>query len=474
MQQVNKGLRTIEDLPSPKTLPFLGNAHQIKLNHLHNQLENWMHEHGDMYSMKLMNKRVVVIGDESLANEILKNRPHLFRRAKKLDNVLRELGVNGVFNSEGENWKKQRRITSQALNQQHLNNFFPQLLEVTNRFINTWSQKTANGEGLILPDEFMRYTVDTTTLLAFGYDGNTIESKDDVIQEHLEKIFPAAFRRINAPFPYWKYFKTKADKEVEASFEVIRQFIDEIIDKARAAKNKELTKASNFLEALIASSKDNELSNDEIFGNVLTMLLAGEDTTANTMAWMVYFMDRYPDVQEKMHKEALDLMGDNKCISTLEALNELRYTEAVAMESMRLKPVSPLLLMQPLEEITIGNTLIPEGTVIFLQNRYAGLQNKNFSEPGEFMPERWLMKACPAHKNHNTDAFLPFGAGSRFCPGRNLAFMEIKILMSALCRNFQINIENSIENIQEVMSFTMTPSPFKVNAEQIEIPKAVI
>ena len=188
----------------------------------------------------------------------------------------------------------------------------------------------------------MRYTVDVTTNLAFGYDMNTLEKEGDVIQKHLEKIFPTIDRRINAMFPYWRYFKLPADRALDKSLAVIRKAIAQFIAQARERlrQKPELTlRPTNLLEAMLSAPDGGDVAftDEEIHGNMLTMLLGGEDTTANTMAWITHFMTELPETQERMRAEAAHAVGQAGLLSSLQDAEHLNYIEAVAHETMRLE-----------------------------------------------------------------------------------------------------------------------------------------
>ena len=145
------------------------------------------------------------------------------------------MGIAGVFSAEGEDWKRQRRLTAHALDANHLRQFFPTLIKVTERLKNRWNSAADKQEAVDVQQDLMRYTVDVTTNLVFGYDMNALEKEGDVIQEHLEKIFPMINRRINALFPYWRYFKLPADRALDKSLVAIRETITGFVARARAA-----------------------------------------------------------------------------------------------------------------------------------------------------------------------------------------------------------------------------------------------
>ena len=155
----------------------------------------------------------------------------------------------------------------------------------------------------------------------------------------------------------------------------------------------------------------------EIVGNILTIFLAGEDTTANTLAWMMHLMAEHPEVQQKMQVEADRVLGAADRAPTFESISELRYMEAVGQETMRLLPVAPLQGAQPTEDTLIGDVWVPQGTPIFLLAGRAARLTASFSDPLAFKPERWLERWPPCQRRPRPTCFLPVRRRAAGLPG---------------------------------------------------------
>ena len=126
---------------------------------------------------------------------------------------------------------------------------------------------------------------------------------------------------------------------------------------------------TNFLEALLVEQKkDPSFTDKEVFGNVFTILLAGEDTTSNSISWTLYYLALHPEVYQKIREEARTVFPDTICASSHEEVAQLKYTEAVCMEAIRMKPVSPNLYMQAKEDVIIQNLELKKGTTVMMQN----------------------------------------------------------------------------------------------------------
>ncbi len=467
---VDQPLRSLSQLPGPKGLPVFGNLFQIDLNELHRILEDWAGLYGDIYLFRLANKPIVVIGDSELVQTVLRDRPQHYRRIRSIETVARELGTHGVFSAEGEQWEKHRLLTMQAFKPDNLRRFFPTLRRITERLQRRWRHLADAKETVEVDKDWMRFTVDVTTQFAFGYDINLLENESDDFQQHLEKQLPVFNRRAVAPFPYWHYLKLPSDRAMEESLTAIKRTIDGFVQQTRQRLGTHPDgsyQPANFLEALLLAEYEDgsRLSDEEIQGNVLTVLLAGEDTTAHTLSWLLYLISEHPEVQRLMQQEADAELGDDTIAKDLTILDRLSYIEAVAHETLRLKNVAPMFFLEPVVDVELGGVMLPKGTPLMLLGRYGALQEDNFSEALQFKPERWLDSEASACV-HNRNAYLPFGAGPRFCPGRNLAMLEIKMAAAMVCRNFSVRRIDTGQPVREVFSFTMMPDGLRIRFDR--------
>ncbi len=461
---MEREVKTFNQLKGPKGLPFIGNILSIDLPNLHRQIEEWRKEHGDVFKLTLAGVKLIVVTKPEVIQSILKLRPTEFQRASKMNRVIREQGIHGLFNAEHDDWAKHRAIITKGLDVKHQKQFFPELKEITERLYRKWLRDTELGREIDIQQDFLRYTVDVTTSLAFGIEMNTIEEQGGVIQDHLEKIFPVIFKRINDPIAFYKVVKSKRTREFDYALKEIHKFIDEIITNGKSAianDPKLVTEPTNVLQAILVAAETMEgFGDEEVKGNLLTLLMAGEDTTAHTLAWSIQQLTQYPEAIYSLQKEADGILGDATCFQAYEDHSKLKYAEAVANETMRLKPVAPLLLNEPFEDIEIEGYLFEKGHRIVLQTQIGATSEQYFTNANIFQPERWLaVSRCPMH---NTDAFMPFGAGPRFCPGRNLALLEIKMVLSMLFKNFNVEMVTKPKEINEILAFTMMSSPYKV------------
>jgi cytochrome P450 len=456
--------RSLEELPGPRGLPLLGNALQLEPKRLHHIMSGWAEEFGPLFVFKVAATRILTVADAETIQQLLRERPDRFRRWRKMEEIGAEIKADGVFTAEGARWRRQRKFVMFALNASHVREFVPRLEQVVGRLRRRWWRAALAGTPVDAHADLMRLTVDATSGLAFGKDLNTLEEKADPVQKHLDKLFPAIARRQTALFPYWRYVELAADREVSLAVKEVSKIIDGLIAEARArvVTTPELrAKPRNLLEALVVAQERGEesLSNDEIASNVMTLLLAGEDTTANTISWIVHFLMEYPGVQAAVQSEVDRVIGlaEHPWQDPTTA-DKLRYVEAVANEAMRCRPVGGLLFLEANEDVRIQDVHVPKGTPILVLNGHVGSQEVNFAEADQFRPERWLEAEEPGCGAHNTAAFMPFGAGPRFCPGRKLAMLQIKMVTAMLCRDFEVSRPADAPPVVDVYNFTAGPN----------------
>ncbi len=457
-------LRQISDLPGPRGWPIVGNTFQVKRALIHQNVEAWARKFGPLFQMKIGARTLFVVADPELLAVVMKDRPEGFRRSPLTSRIGREMGLpQGVFSAEGESWRQQRRMVMASFAPGHVRAYFPSLVKVTLRLRERWQKAARAGTPINLQADLMRFTVDAIAGLAFGKDVNTLQAGEDVIQRHLDQILPSVFGRALSLVPYWRWFKLKKDRQLDKSVAVINSLLQDYVAQARRRLQDDPAareKPSNLLEAMIvaADQPGSELGDAELTGNVLTMLLAGEDTTANTLAWMTYLLKHNPAALQRAQDEVRSRAPDPAKF-TMEMLDGLDFLDACCNETMRLKPVAPFIPLQALRDTQVGDVAVPKDAMVWGVLRHNSVSEPWFADPAAFKPERWLPDAPQPLSNEARRASLPFGSGPRMCPGRYLALLEMKMAMAMLLASFDIDTVTTPDGLapQELMAFTMNP-----------------
>jgi cytochrome P450 len=469
--------RRFSQLNQPRKWPVVGSLLSLKPETAHAQFEQWARELGTPFRARLGPRYMVFVDDAQEVSRILKDRPGAFRRVRPLRSVFDEMGISGVFSAEGADWERQRRLVMRAFDPSRLKAYHPSLVQVTARLAKRFDAAAhahgAQAQPLDLQAEFMRYTVDVTAGLAFGADINTLEGGEDRIQTHLDKIFPAITRRMTAPFAYWRHFKLATDRALDADLAHVKAAIDGFVAKARARMSAEPERAAsptNLIEALLASrdAPGSDFDDADVSGNVFTALLAGEDTTANTLAWLSHFLCDAPEVQAKLRQEVAAVLGTNLADWPLDVLTSntaMPWMEAAIREAMRLKPVAPLLSHETNEALTVAGVAVRKGTPVCTLLRAAGLDPQLFAQPEKFDPSRW-MNPDEAWQREAKKRLMPFGGGPRFCPGRYLAMLEIKMVAALMLQRFELHRTPGTQ-VQERYALSMMPKGLSVQLRRL-------
>jgi cytochrome P450 len=460
---INDGLarapRAWRTLPAPRGLPWLGHLLSVRPARFHQQLVSWAGALGTPYRLQLANMPVLVWDDVELAQQMLRDRPGGFARGGRIAAVAAEIGFDGVFAAEGQAWTRQRPLVMQALLPTRMRGFFPLLHATTERLYRRWARAAAAGETVEMGDDLMRYTVDVTSALSFGVDPNTLEVGQDRIQQHLAAIFPVFMQRILSPFTRWHWLPLPADRRLKRALTAVQHHIDGLIVGARTWRHGHpQASPRNLLDSFLdeADRPGSGISDATVRANVLTMLLAGEDTTAHALAWTMYYLAQHPHLQQELHEQAMAVLGAAEVCPDLDKLRALDLFEAAVTEALRLRPVAPVQFFAPLADTVIGGVQVPRGMTMFFINAPALHDPRHFHQPERYEPKRWLR--THGEGAHETRAFLQFGAGPRVCPGRHLAGLEMRLVLSMALKHFRIELAQPADRVREVLALTMGPA----------------
>ena len=468
------------DLPGPYGPPLIGHLFQLGSKQSHLTLERWAKRYGPLFQIRLGRSRLVVVSDHGAIQHILEQRPKAFRRNHVVEDRFTEIGINGLFTAEGEDWRRQRRTVVAALSRTRLANFFPRLKITTARLQQRWQAAADENQVVDVAHDLTRFTVDVTMQLAFGVDPNTLETPGPVIQQHLEKIGPGLQRRFFTLFPYWRLVRLPADRELDRAVKVLEQEVDHIVRVTRehmaAHPDHEPT---NFLEALLRIAEGEgstlTLTSADLLAYTSQLLLAGEDTTAYTISWVVHYLTKFPEALARIRREVDDIVAPAAALDALEQANHLPFLDSFCNEVMRLKPVAPHMALEALEDTEMLGCLIPKGTKLFVLLRYVATREEHFAGGDRFDPERWLPQpgGNGIHPHHH-QVFVPFGAGPRICPGRNLAMLELRAVVAMLCRNFDLEPVSPGKEVKEKMAVVMRPDHFHLRLRRRSLTRSEV
>ena len=215
----------------------------------------------------------------------------------------------------------------------------------------------------------------------------------------------------------------------------------------------------DLLSMLIAARDEDDgsgMSDQQLRDEIATLMLAGHETTANTLFWTWMLLAQHPKTEAKLHEELQQVLAGRS--PTVEDLSKLPYTSAVIKESMRAYPPVPVLGREATEDTVIGDYLIPRNTVVIISQWVMHHSPEYFDEPEAFKPERWLEMPGkqPLEKQLPRGVYFPFGDGPRICIGKGFALMEAVLILATIAQKYQFNFESGDEIIPQ-SSITLRP-----------------
>jgi Cytochrome P450 len=464
--------RTIDELPGPKGIPFFGNQLQMRSSQWHLTLSNYIREFGPIYRLNAFGIPIVVVSDRAAISSLLKDRPESFERSRGLRTRMNELKVGGVFTAEGEDWRKQRKLVTGGLSVEVIRNFFPTMGKMTERLLTRWKATLAQGKRVDVRRDLKALALDIIVGIAMGYDLNVVSDDSHPLQHDLDSLMRRLASRGTSLYPYWRRFRLPVDRSADQSAHDVEQTVLGLIREARERMKQHphlREDPTNMLEAMIVASEDPALdfSDQDLVSNAIASVVGGIDTTANSIAWMVNLLAQNPEAAAKLTAEVDAVLGDARISSEWEQMKLFPYLDAAHSETQRLRSSTPFLGLLSKADCVVADTFIPKGMVIFMPTTFGdGLDEAQFPQHEQFQPERWIFEHKPKMEDDPARKVFPFGGGQRLCPGRFLALIEIKVVMSAIMRNFELEFDTKAPPVQQVMTFFMGPSAVPVRLKQ--------
>lgn len=383
------------------------------------------------------------VSDPEMMHEILVNQPEKFYKLKLIKYALGPFLGNGLLTNEGDFWKRQRKLAQPAFHAKRIENYAAIMVEYAQRMLDGWQ----TGETRQLEREMMKLTLNIVAKTLFDAD----VSKDaDRVGELLTRILEASNDRINSgvQLPDWLPFpKTRQMyRDVAELDAIIQRFINE-----RRASGEDRGDLLSML--LLARDDDGRPMDDkQLRDELMTIFLAGHETTAMALTWTWYALMNHPEILERVKAEVDAVLGGRPV--TLADLPQLRYSEMVLKESMRFYPPAPSAGREPIEDVQIGGYTLPKGALVTL-SIYAMHHNPQvFDNPERFDPERFSPdneKRIPRY------GYLPFGAGPRVCIGNSFAMMEARLILATMAQRAGMALVPG-QTIRPVQLVTIRPA----------------
>jgi cytochrome P450 len=384
-------------------------------------------DYGDVAQFRVGPQRAFLLNEPELIRDLLVTHHERFHKGRALQRAKRLLG-EGLLTSEEEFHRRQRRLAQPAFHRQRVNSYGATMVEYAERAAERWRE----GETLDLAQEMMRLTLAIVGKTLFDAD---VESEADEVGDALTDVMelfgylmiPYSELLEHLPLPHTRRFK-RARARLDA---VIYRIIE---DRRRGSADR----GDLLSMLLLASDEEGDrtgMTNEQLRDEAMTIFLAGHETTANALTWTFYLLSQNPEAERRLHEE-LDAVLRGRA-PTVEDVPQLRYTEMVAAEAMRLYPPAWAVGRMAVADHEAGSYHIPRGSLVLASQFVMHRDARYFPDPERFDPERFTPEAKAARPQFS---YFPFGGGVRRCIGEGFAWMEATLILASLARRWRMRL----------------------------------
>ena len=411
--------------PGPKGHPLTGNLFDYTRDHL-GFLTRCAREYGDVVRLRFVNVPVYLLNHPDHVEYVLVKNNRNFIKSKGVRHSLGFLG-DGLLTSEGDFWRRQRRLAQPAFHRERIDAYGGVMVECAERAISGWK----GSETRDVHEDMGRIALDVVAKTLFG---TLLTVEFEQVGAALETITQRFTGRGGVLFHIPEKVPTPANLRFRRAVRLLNGIIYKIIEERRAGSEGDGDLLSMLLEARDEETGES-MSDRQLRDEVMTIFLAGHETTANALSWTWYLLARHPEAEARLLEELGEVLGG--CAPTVGDLPRLRYTDMVVKESMRLYPPAWAFGRETVEDCEIGGYHVPAGTQLVMSQWVMHRDPRYYERAGEFRPERWVdgsVEKLPPY------AYFPFGGGPRLCIGHSFAKMEAVLLLATITQKFRLRL----------------------------------
>ncbi|HUK36744.1 MAG TPA: cytochrome P450 [Vicinamibacterales bacterium] len=413
--------------PGPRGLPILGMLPAVRRNPIRAFTEAAL-RFGDVVSFKIGPRRGFLISSPDDVRHVLQDNARNYHKSPLYDKLRVVLG-NGLLTSEDEFWLRQRRIAQPAFHRQRLVALADAMARTARNASSSWQSLAAVGRPIDIDEEMMQLTRTVVLQTLLGADLGPFTSSIDqawtIVNQRIgENFWSLGFDRL--PTPKYRRF--------QQALAILRGAVDHVIGERR----RHPVEAGDLLSMLM-SARDEEtgeaMTDEQLRVEVMTFLLAGQETTSLALTWTWYLLSQHPDVRERFEAE-LDSVLDGRPPDYADLAN-LPYLRMLVDESMRLYPPAWGFSRQALSDDVLGGFRLPRGWLAFIIPYVLHRHPHFWKDPDSFDPERFLPERSADRPKF---VFIPFGAGPRQCIGNHFALIETQLTLATLAQSYRLHL----------------------------------
>ena len=407
----------------PGGYPFLGHALQIRFHPL--EFVQSLRTEGDVVAFRLGPQQAYAVNHPDLIRQMLVADAKKFEKGKMFEKG-RLVARNGLFTSEGDFHLRQRRIIQPLFQHSHIARYTAAMWAVTQSRVDSWR----DGQEVRVDQEFFSLALAVATKVLFSTEISDQWSLE--VQQSLPVLLEGLARRALTPIDLLDKLPTPMNRRFGKALRAMENVVNSIIDEYRAGR----AESGDLLGALLRA-RDEEtgegMSDQQVYDEVVSMLIAGTETTAGVLSWACYLLSRHPHVLRRVQAELDGTLGDREV--RYADLRNLSYLEQVIAETLRLYPPTWMLMRRPVVDVDLGKWTIPAGSTV-LFSIYALQRDPALYElPEQFDPDRWTPERAA---DIQRGTYIPFGSGVRGCAGERFARTEIAVILSVILREYNL------------------------------------
>ncbi len=443
--------------PEPKAIPELpgqflvGNTLQFTRDPLGMMLK--VHrEYDRLVKTRLVGRDIYVLTHPDDAKHVLQEANRNYHKSE----AYRVLGIflgNGLLNSEGDFWRRQRRLAQPAFYKQRLALLADTMAAEGQELVQKW-QKHDPEKPVNVSVDMMELTLNIVTKALFGTD---VSHKLTGMSESLNTIIEFAHETLVSFIRIPLRYPTPRNLAFQRSVRRVEGLIYEIIDQRRQELTENPDARHDDLLDMLLRARDEEtgegMTNQQLRDEVTTIFMAGHETTAVAMNWTLYLLAQHPEIAQQVREEVLAVVGPT-ALPGYDHVRELKYTLQVIQESMRLYPPAWLISRRSLGPDQFGDYAVGENTYVFISPYALHRDPAQWAFPNAFHPDHFLPER---QRERHSFAYLPFGGGPRICIGNNFALMEMQLLLALIVRQFDVGLLHPHQEVKPQASVTLRP-----------------
>jgi cytochrome P450 len=426
------GLRRVHGnpAPSPPRIPIIGHLPSSGLARL-DILHKLAIELGPVVRFELPFVTAHLLSSPDHVERVLVKEHRLFNKRTRGYDQLRTFLGNGLVTSEGDFWLRQRRIAQPAFHKQRIAGFAKTFVRCADELAARWADDARLGRTIDLHADMMKLTLRIASLTLLSADTG---SRANEVGEAIDFMLHESVSRINNPFRLPDSVPTPANRRAIKAAETLDRVVLDIIDERRRGKTREDDLLQMLLEARDEETGEG-MTNQQLRDEVMTMFLAGHETTANALTWTFVLLSRFPQIARGVAAEASAVLGDRT--AGAEDASALELSRRVLAESMRLYPPVWVIGRSPEEDVSFDGYDVPKGSLLFVSPWVTHRLPSLWEDPEGFDPDRW---APERQKQMHRCQYFPFSLGPRMCIGMGFAQLEMQLVLSTLVRRVRLDL----------------------------------